>query len=134
MPQGSIPGPLLFLLYVNNLLSVFLFSSPFSFADDFKLLRSLRSELDVDLLQRDLDCLSDWCSQWKLKLSCPKCVCMRVGHSPAVLPPCSYQLAGEHLSFVSQHRDLGIIVSCDLSWRNHYLHLCKTAYCKPPFH
>ena len=87
----------------------------------------------MDLLQRDLDCLSDWCSQWKLKLSCPKCFCMRVGHSPAVLPPCSYQLAGEHLSLVPQHRDLGIIVSCDLSWRNHYLHLCKTAYCSLHF-
>ena len=74
---GSILGPLLFLLYVNDLQSVCLFSSPFSFADDFKLLRSLRSEMDVDLLQRDLDYLSDWCSQWNLKLSCPKCVCMR---------------------------------------------------------
>ncbi|GBM10082.1 putative RNA-directed DNA polymerase from transposon BS [Araneus ventricosus] len=73
VPQGSNLGPLLFILFINDLISVFKYSECLLFADDLKLFSSMSSNLDAVLLQSDLDCLFKWCTVNKLHLNIEKC-------------------------------------------------------------
>ncbi len=61
VPQGSVLGPLLFLIYVNDTQSLCSFSSVILFADDAKLIASLNSASENLALQKDLDNLLSWC-------------------------------------------------------------------------
>ena len=65
VPQGSILGPILFLVYVNDLPLQVSFSDVFLFADDTKCLK-VSSPLDSSQLQEDLNHLSSWSMNWKL--------------------------------------------------------------------
>ena len=64
VPQGSVLGPLLFLIYINDIADVSLTSgSLILHADDILLYRSIHSQHDFNLLQQDIDTLLAWCSQ-----------------------------------------------------------------------
>ena len=73
VPQGSILGPLLFLIFINDLPQCILHSIPLLFADDTKCLCPISSPLDCQLLQSDLNNLSYWSSKWKLLFNEAKC-------------------------------------------------------------
>ena len=60
VPQGSILGPLLFLIYINDLPSAISSSNLLLFADDAKCYKTIHNPLDRRLLQSDLDLLTDW--------------------------------------------------------------------------
>ena len=62
VPQGSILGPLLFLIYINDLPTCIDYSTCYLFADDVKLLKSIYSLNDCSLLQQDLSSLQHWCN------------------------------------------------------------------------
>jgi len=59
IPQGSVLGPLLFVIYINDLPEV-VESEAFLFADDTKIFRTIKSSKDLDMLQADLDALGKW--------------------------------------------------------------------------
>jgi len=67
LPQGSILGLLLFILY-NDLLSV-VGSTMKIFADDVALYCSVDSESEVNAFQKDLDHITDWCDKWQMRLN-----------------------------------------------------------------
>ena len=61
VPQGSVLGPILFLVYVNDLPGSVLSNLYIhTFADDIKLYCAIKSEEDCDILQQDLDNVTDW--------------------------------------------------------------------------
>ena len=68
VPQGSVLGSLLFLLYVNGIPDL-VQSNLKMFADDIKIYRAIYSTSDSLLLQQDLDKLSEWTQKWLLRLS-----------------------------------------------------------------
>ena len=110
VPQGSVLGPLLFMLFVNDL-PTRLVSKSLLFADDLKLWRAIETDEDVKTLQRDLSVLYDWSQENQLPINLGKCVVLPLGgHDRAI----RYTLGGTPLPQVSSEKDLGVIVQSDL--------------------
>ena len=132
VPQGSLLGPLLFLVYINDLSSSLNHTSSFLFADDTKCLRPIRSPHDCILLQSDLDALSSWSTKWKLNFNESKCSLLSVTSSRASATPSDlhhqYLINELHISATDKQRDLGIIISSDLSWSYHISKIVSKAY------
>ena len=78
VPQGSILGPLLFLVYVNDLPRL-ITSHVFLFADNTKLIQSISTLADHAQLQTDLDNLAKWCDAWQLNFNANKCKVIHFG-------------------------------------------------------
>ena len=113
VPQGSILGPLLFLIFINDLPQCILHSFPLLFADDTKCLCPISSPLDCQLLQSDLNNLSYWSSKWKLLFNEAKCSLLSFSqnnYSSANLFP--YFINGCEILPCSHHKDLGIVTHC----------------------
>ena len=85
--QRSILGPILFIIYINDLPDSIMHSNIFLYADDAKILKRIDCRLDCLLLQRDIDSFASWCDLYLLKLNIFKCVYVRFGvaHRPTFL-------------------------------------------------
>ena len=79
---------------------------------------------DYLLLQQDLDSISEWCVAWNLSFNSTKCAAL---HFSCSLPS-SYYLNGDSNSDMVCQCDLGVIMSRDLSWSNHYDYISAKAY------
>ena len=118
VPQGSVLGPLLFLIYANCIASE-VGSFWVAFADDFKLGISHTDGGPGDL-QRDLDALCGKASSWNLKVNPEKCVAMRFGRVRREnLNATKYYVGGRELEFVDSYRDLGVVVDSSLKFHAH---------------
>ena len=124
VPQGSVLGPLLFLVYVNFLVGDST-CNYYAYADDFKLYISYpKSEADGQpsaVLQAELDNLSTKARSWNLSLNAAKCVVMKFGSGigSGVGAGSGYQLGDAELKLVSSHKDLGVIVDSSLKFHTH---------------
>ena len=127
VPQGSILGPLLFIVFVNDLPSSVLSSSIFLFADDAKCVMPVSSITDCQLLQNDLTRLVEWSTTWNLLLNEDKC---SASHLTASQFPQTYKyfISGRLLPSKSTQRDLGVIISADYQWSSHYKMIVSKAY------
>jgi len=117
VPQGSVLGPLLFLLYINDLPSR-VRSHVRLFADDCVIYREIRSDADSHQLQRDLDSLAVWEQEWKMSFNISKCHIMHISRSKKVIRR-TYTLNGQPMSPVDQATYLGVELSSDLTWGPH---------------
>ena len=125
--QGSILGPLLFLVFVNDLPAVVQHSLMLMFADDTKCGKLVRSPLDSFQLQADLDAMCSWSKEWKLEFKVCKCILMRCCSKVAPVSS-TYTLNGLEIEVRSEYKDLGVIVSSNLSFGAHYQHIISRAY------
>ena len=117
VPQGTVLGPLLFLLHINDLPSC-VNSKVRLFADDCLLYREIKNNQDQIDMQRDLDALMDWGSTWGMKFNAKKCNIMRVSRSRKPLQH-FYSLGNEILQEVSDAKYLGIQIDNKLDWNKH---------------
>ena len=117
VPQGTVLGPLLFLLHINDLPSC-VNSKVRLFADDCLLYREIKNNQDQIDMQRDLDALMDWGSTWGMKFNTKKCNIMRVSRSHISLQH-FYRLGNEILQEVSDTKYLGIQIDNKLDWNKH---------------
>lgn len=83
VPQGTILGPLLFIIYINDI-DVGLPSNVSLFADDFAIYREVSSTKDCEILQNDLHLLCSWALKWQLKLNICKCKALQITRKPLV--------------------------------------------------
>ena len=79
VPQGSVLGPILFLIYINDLEDD-ISSKVLKFADDTKVFRKVTNDTDKQSLQDDLDKLVKWSEKWQMLLNFWKCKCIHIGH------------------------------------------------------
>jgi hypothetical protein len=118
VPQGTVMGPLLFLLYINDLPSVLDPSTSCRlFADDCLIYRSITSFSDQVILQRDLEALYSWGITWGLKFNVSKCNIMHLDRK-TVSPTRFYTLGGEIISSVSEAKYLGVTLSSKYGTRS----------------
>jgi len=110
VPQGSVLGPVLFLIYVNDI-DEGIRSTMYKFADDTKLVKEISSQNDVKELEEDLVKLENWSDKWQMTFNSSKCKVMHMGRNN---PSSEYSIQGEAMAAVDQERDLGVIISKDL--------------------
>ena len=129
MPQGSILGPLIFLIFINDIvLQVSPGSSISLFADDIALYRPIISDLDYRILQSDVTSLVVWINNSLLALQPAKCSYMLISRrSSPRLPLPNILVQGTPLSRISSVKYLGILINSDLSWSPHVSNLCSKA-------
>ena len=78
VPQGSVLGPLLFIIYINDMPEL-LFHLCRLFADDSKIIAIIKNAHDIERLQLDLDQLGNWAQLWKMRFNYDKCKVMYFG-------------------------------------------------------
>ena len=118
VPQGSVLGPLLFLIYINDLpAAVEGTSSCLSlFADDVLLYRIITCAADYLLLQEMIRHIEQWSTKNYLNFNSSKCKYMVVSHKRAPLvPDVSLLLFGSALERVDSYKYLGVLLTGDLS-------------------
>ena len=117
VPQGTVLGPLMFLLYINDI-GDHCSSALRLFADDTILYSVIESTSDAKDLQSDLSTIEYWSQKWLMQFNPSKCFVMRITRKrdPVIY---DYKLMGHSLESVSQHPYLGVELSSKLDWGHH---------------
>ena len=118
VPQGSILGPILFILYTNDIGDHLSQGTTIAlYADDTKVFRPIHSIQDCRMLQSDLCRLQTWSCTWKLAFNTAKCQVISFGRK--INFAFNYRLNNDLLVYASDFNDLGVTVSNTLSWNAH---------------
>nr|CAD2205225.1 unnamed protein product [Meloidogyne enterolobii] len=126
IPQGTIIGPVLFLIYINDI--IYRIPSPTKtmlFADDLKIFCEFSANNDNACLQESLIKIEEWCIDWALDISLNKTCTFHIGKNN---PRKRYILFGTILQTVSSVTDLGITFTDKLSFEAHLTKIIKKAY------
>lgn len=126
VPQGSNLGPLLFILFINDLPSVINKSKCLLYADDVKLFKEVNDQRDCYDLQIDVDNLSKWCVTNELKMNVGKCKFMSFTRqsSPFIHV---YHINSIPLEKVESFKDLGVVFSSDFAFNAHVDYISNRA-------
>ena len=117
VPQGTVLGPLLFLIFINDLPSV-VKSQVRLFADDCLMYRSIESIHDQESLQGDLRSLEQWADTWGMRFNAKKCQILTISKRKSPLSY-FYTLCNHTLDNIDHAKYLGVTISHDLSWSPH---------------
>ena len=125
VPQGTVLGPLFFLVYINDISQGLSKGTKLRlFADDSLLYREINSLEDSAILQRDLNLLQSWEKKWKMEFHPGKCQLLRITNkkSPITSP---YFIHNIPISETDSAKYLGIIIDSNLNWRQQYASMIK---------
>ena len=125
VPQGTVLGPLLFLVYINDLPSR-VSSTSRLFADDCLLYRTINTEADTRSLQEDLDNLQKWEQDWMMSFNPDKCEVIRITNKRRIIN-CQYSIHGHTLQETNKAKYLGVTIDNKLSWGPHINIMTKKA-------
>ena len=117
VPQGTVMGPLLFLIYLNDLPDN-ISSEVRLFADDCVLYRPITNDIDIEHLQTDLNTLTQWQNTWQMHFNADKCFVLKISHAKTTSLH-QYTLGQSVLKELKSHSYLGVNISHDLKWVDH---------------
>ena len=130
VPQGSVLGPVLFLLYINDLPKALHENIIELFADDAKLNKSISSGEDAAILQANFNRMVSWSDKWSLKLNTNKCKVLHISKSSDSVKQSYYMNSPEGpitLDEVEYEKDLGVYIDSKLSFETHVNNSVKLA-------
>ena len=127
VPQGSVLGPTLFLLYINDLPNYLANNSSVRlFADDCVLYRTINDREDAKLLQEDLEALQEWEKDWLMEFHPQKCQILHITNKRQALRQ-PYNIHGHILEEVESAKYLGVNIHHKLNWNTHINQVVKKA-------
>lgn len=118
VPQGSHLGPLLFLVFINDITYAIKHCKKSMFADDLKLYMVVKSNEDSYLIQEDLNAIEEWCLKNSMTLNAKKCYHIKFTRKKKPLVT-KYELGGALISELDEVRDLGVIIDTKLKFTTH---------------
>ena len=125
VPKGTVLGPLLFSLHINDIMSD-IESEIRLFADDCVCYREIKEREDTLKLQKDIGRLGIWARKWDMRFQPVKCNMMQLSkkHNKVLA---SYTLGGTVLENCESIKYLGVTITSDLKWNSHIRNVCTKA-------
>ena len=119
VPQGSILGPLFFVIFINDLPDVVCSNNTIAlYADDSKMFRVIDCDEDLIYFQEDHDKLHQWSQRNRMDFNTKKCTIMRISGKQVPFTN-GVHMNDTVLEEVKEIKDLGILTDCSLSWNSH---------------
>ena len=117
VPQGTVLGPLYFLIYINDIGEKLTSGTKLRlFADDSLLYRDIKSRNDSEILQRDLDGLQKWEEKWKMEFHPDKCQVLTITNKKQTIRS-EYTIHNQLLKATDSAKYLGVIIDDKLKWK-----------------
>ena len=110
VPHGSVLGPILFLVYINDL-EEGVTGKILKFADDTKLFTKTKEIGDQHNLPDDIDKLVKWSEKWQMLFNFGKCKCLHIGPGNTSM---TYEMGGTILSITVKEKDLGVTTNANM--------------------
>ena len=123
VPQGSVLGPILFIMYINDF-PLLLKNTCKMFADDAKIYGKASTITESESIQQDLNRCINWANEWQMFFNKKKCKVMHFGKKNQGY---NYYMEDHKIVEVEEEKDLGIILSEDLKWRKQVVASAKKA-------
>jgi len=128
VPQGSVLGPLLFLIYINDMLSNISHVHTRLFADDTCLFVEVENRHDATVMMNDdLSRVQEWADKWLIDFSAPKTKVLTISNKPDKNENPPIMFTGQNIAEVDSHIYLGLQISADLKWHKHIDGICAKA-------
>jgi hypothetical protein len=118
VPQGTVIGPLLFLIFINDITDG-IGSTVRLFADDCLVYRKIKNQRDTQHLQEDLDRLDNWSKEWQMAFNVSKCYIMRVTLARKHIVRHTYTMNNQTLEVTPSNPYLGVEIDSKLCWDQH---------------
>jgi hypothetical protein len=125
VPQGSVLGPTLFLIYINDIADG-IRSNIRLFADDSILYREIKGPEDHQVLQQDLQTIFSWADRWQMAFNASKCQQLTITRkrNPSDF---NYTVSKQVIQQVASHKYLGVTISSDLTFKEHITNIRSKA-------
>ena len=135
VPQGSILGPLFFVLFINDIYENIEANTNIAlYTDDTKIWREINSNNDCNILQKDIDTLYTWSKNNKMTFHPDKCKALSIyNFRPDFVkilpfPKQHYMLNNTNIDFSECERDLGVLVNSNLRWEDHHTKILNKSH------
>ena len=125
VPQGSVLGPLLFILYINDI-GDNIKSTIRLFADDLIMYRAILNRDDINVFQSDLDTLYNWSTKWEMNFNLNKCNLIKISKKQIQYKH-KYFIGSYILPYCDKFTYLGVTITSDLNWSEHITNISRKA-------